>query len=102
MKDTRTISNTPRIGIEDIALEVRKRREWNEQRKNNSLSPLTCPRCNESFMPKRYWQRFCTPECRLGSFKDASDKEIAQLEAELKEFRAENKQLKLTLQEYQK
>ena len=27
-----------------------------------------CPQCSRSFRPRRWWQRYCSPKCRLRAF----------------------------------
>lgn len=34
---------------------------------NRTLSEQECPICKKRFMPRRWWQRFCSTRCRSGS-----------------------------------
>jgi predicted nucleic acid-binding Zn-ribbon protein len=39
-----------------------------------------CENCGKAYMPARYWQKFCTPKCRLVSYWRS---EIPKLEAKI-------------------
>lgn len=33
-------------------------------RRPDRVQTRACDRCKRRYVPKRYWQRFCRPECR--------------------------------------
>jgi len=36
---------------------------------SKALAPRTCALCGDVFVPRKQWQTFCTPGCRLDAFR---------------------------------
>ena len=52
-------------------------------------TPIECPTCSTSFLPRRPWQKFCSTPCRAAWHSAAPLREaLAAAEAELAELRA--------------
>ena len=40
------------------------------------MTEVQCKECGKQFEPKRYWQKFYTPECRTKSFVSNRNEEV--------------------------
>lgn len=56
-----------------------------KDRKN--LPPKICQRCEKSFFPIRFWQRFCSLKCQRDHYN-----EINQIPQRLREYRKQEKE----------
>lgn len=99
MKDPRTLTNTPKREIEDVALEVRSRREWLRLKREGLLKSIRCANCDTAFQPTRQWQKFCSARCQTESFRKAKEREEAALLAEIADLRQEVLRLRLRITE---
>jgi hypothetical protein len=41
----------------------------------SSAAPVGCSRCGSVFVPRKPWQTFCSPRCRLAAFRASQERE---------------------------
>jgi hypothetical protein len=85
VKDLRTLTSVPPEELGALADESLRRMEWNSARRAGKAPLFSCVYCKKEFKPSRWWQLFCSPNCRVNHFWDKRTKERVQDLRALKE-----------------
>lgn len=89
MPDLKTLTNTSLEEILATGEEELHRIDWNRKRREGKLEPINCMRCRKSFIQKRHWQKFCSPNCRTRWFLEGEEEKTQILYKESAKLLAE-------------
>lgn len=88
-----TLRNASKKELGLAVLSAEDRAAWNERQRKGEVPRLICPWCKESFLPLRYWQKFCSPEHRNAQHNAEKYDAVAALKRELERLKLRNKEL---------